>query len=293
LEDERKVAVELGESVRSRREALGLTLEDVNKETKIRKAFLEAIEEGNLKFLSGVIYVKGFIKAYLKVIDAEDLYPEYEKLVDRLAAERETRNLETVVNYMPPQKRFRKPSRWWIYGSAILLLLASGFMVWQEREQIREKSRLMLEREKSQTVESAPLPEEAPASEDGAMPEVVIVEEAPLPQEAEVLEQEAKSEEKEEEEQVPAEEPSETKVLAIEFEGPCWVRITKGNEVVFQGTLRKGDTKEVVVDAPVRIRYGNAGVVANRWDGQTKEKIGQSGEVVTYEYLPDGTMKRM
>jgi uncharacterized protein YecE (DUF72 family) len=124
------------------------------------------------------------------------------------------------------------------------------------------------------------------------MPKVVIVEEAPLPQEAEVLEQEAKSEEKEEE-QVPAEEQSETKVLAIEFEGPCWVRITKGNEVVFQGTLRKGDTKEVVVDAPVRIRYGNAGVVANRWEGQTKEKIGQSGEVVTYEYLPDGTMKRM
>jgi len=291
LEDERKVAVELGERIRNRREALGLTLEDINKETKIRKAFLEAIEEGNLKFLSGIIYVKGFIKAYLKALDAEDLYPEYEKLLNNLALERDSKNLKTAVNYMPPQKRFRKPSRWWIYGSAILLLLASGFMVWQEREQIREKSRLMLEREKSQATETASLPEGAPASEDIAMPEVVIVEEPPLPQEAEVMELEAKTEEKEE--QIPTEEPLETKVLTISFDGTCWVRITKGEEIVFQGTLRKGNSKEVVVDAPVKIRYGNAGVVKNHWDGQIKEKIGQSGEVVTYEYLPDGTMKRM
>ena len=41
----------LGEILRSRRLSLGLTLEDVEEETKIRKYYLEALEENNYDLL--------------------------------------------------------------------------------------------------------------------------------------------------------------------------------------------------------------------------------------------------
>jgi len=293
VEDERKVAAELGERVREKRESLGLTLDDINKKTKIRKAFLEAIEEGNLKILSGIIYVKGFIKTYLKAINAEGLYSEYEKLLNSLAAERENKNLEKMVDYMPPQKRFRKPSRWWIYSALLILLVASGFMVWQEREQIRMKSKLVLEQKNSSTAKSVTPVADIASSDDMVVSESVNAEEASLPQEIETEQVEPNVEVVEKKQDRQEDPVKQEKLLTMKFDGSCWIRITKGEKVIFQGTLKKGQKKDVLVDIPVNIRYGNAGAVQNLWNGELKEKIGQKGEVVTYEYLPDGTMRRM
>ncbi|WP_068608453.1 RodZ domain-containing protein [Paenibacillus swuensis] len=59
---------ELGQLLKNARLEKGYTLEDVQDITKIRKHYLEAIEEGNFKALPGNFYVRAFIKTYAETV---------------------------------------------------------------------------------------------------------------------------------------------------------------------------------------------------------------------------------
>lgn len=54
----------VGEILKKRRIEKNLTLEDVEKKTKIRKKFLQAIENGDYSLFSSSTYLRGFIKNY-------------------------------------------------------------------------------------------------------------------------------------------------------------------------------------------------------------------------------------
>lgn len=53
-----------GEIIAERRKQLGLSLDQIEKETKIRKKYLEAIEKNNFSFLPESTTVKGFIRNF-------------------------------------------------------------------------------------------------------------------------------------------------------------------------------------------------------------------------------------
>jgi cytoskeletal protein RodZ len=55
---------ELGQLLKKARLEKGISLEDMQETTKIRKRYLEAIEDGNYKVLPGNFYVRAFIKSY-------------------------------------------------------------------------------------------------------------------------------------------------------------------------------------------------------------------------------------
>lgn len=55
---------ELGQRLKEKREALGLTIEDVAKETRIKPRFIEALEKGDYGSLPGDIFARGFIRNY-------------------------------------------------------------------------------------------------------------------------------------------------------------------------------------------------------------------------------------
>lgn len=59
---------ELGQLLKKSRLEKGLTLDDVQEATKIRKRYLEAIEEGDYKVLPGSFYVRAFIKTYAETV---------------------------------------------------------------------------------------------------------------------------------------------------------------------------------------------------------------------------------
>lgn len=54
----------VGDILKKRRLEKNLTLEEVEKRTKIRKRFLQAIEESNYSLISSSTYLRGFIKNY-------------------------------------------------------------------------------------------------------------------------------------------------------------------------------------------------------------------------------------
>lgn len=50
----------------------GLTLQQIEKYTKIREQFLKAVEENNWNFFTSKIYIKGIIKNYSRFLDLDE-----------------------------------------------------------------------------------------------------------------------------------------------------------------------------------------------------------------------------
>ncbi len=74
---------DLGRQLRDARLARGLSLDDVQEMTKIRKRYLEAIEAGDFKVLPGSFYVRAFIKTYAEAvgISPDELLQEHQDVV--------------------------------------------------------------------------------------------------------------------------------------------------------------------------------------------------------------------
>ena len=74
--------IELGSLLKKARQKKGLSLDDIQEETKIRKKYLEAIEANNFDLLPGKVYLKVFIKGYAREVDLDyqELLANYEIL---------------------------------------------------------------------------------------------------------------------------------------------------------------------------------------------------------------------
>lgn len=70
---------ELGQKLKEAREEKGMSLEDLQEETKIQKRYLKAIEDGEYGKLPGSFYTRAFIKNYAEMVglNFEELANEY------------------------------------------------------------------------------------------------------------------------------------------------------------------------------------------------------------------------
>lgn len=93
---------ELGRQLKEARLQKGMSLDDVQEVTKIRKKYLEAIESGDYKVLPGSFYVRAFIKTYAEAVgmSPDELLEEH----GNVPAPPVDTTMETVI-----QKRSRRP----------------------------------------------------------------------------------------------------------------------------------------------------------------------------------------
>ncbi|HWI54257.1 MAG TPA: helix-turn-helix domain-containing protein, partial [Desulfobacteria bacterium] len=54
----------IGESLKNAREQKGISLEQAEDDTKIRKRYLQALEDGEYSIIPGSVYAKGFLRNY-------------------------------------------------------------------------------------------------------------------------------------------------------------------------------------------------------------------------------------
>lgn len=73
------ILTELGQRLRQERENKGMSLEDLQKNTKIQKRYLIGIEEGNYDVMPGKFYVRAFIKQYCEAVglNPDDIFDQY------------------------------------------------------------------------------------------------------------------------------------------------------------------------------------------------------------------------
>ncbi|GLI07153.1 XRE family transcriptional regulator [Paenibacillus tyrfis] len=95
---------DLGQLLRKARVEKKISLEDLQETTKIRKRYLEAIEDGNYKVLPGNFYVRAFIKSYAEAVglDPNEVLNMYQNVIPQpepeqiepIRTKRTTRNTE-------------------------------------------------------------------------------------------------------------------------------------------------------------------------------------------------------
>jgi cytoskeleton protein RodZ len=81
-------AARLGEELASSRLALGLTTEEMATRLRIRRPYLEALEEGRLRDLPGAAYATGFVRSYATALglDADEMVRRFRDLSGPAAA---------------------------------------------------------------------------------------------------------------------------------------------------------------------------------------------------------------
>src|SRR5215210_2670464 len=129
-DDEGMGEAEIGRLLEQKRKERGLTLEEVEQATKIRKRYLTGLERENYAILPDAIYARGFLKTYANYLGLDG-----EALSRQLKSSTKTRR-ERGINYNPrPQSDFEKPlitpgglrgvKKRKVYTSAIMTLLVA------------------------------------------------------------------------------------------------------------------------------------------------------------------------
>lgn len=123
-------AHKLGEVLRAAREAKGVDLPRVERETKIRERYLSALEHGEYRELPGSVYTKGFLRNYGAYLGLD---PEY--LIDLYRLETSELRTERPMTPTPPRPIAGRRTRAFVVTSgavvaAILTLLVGGFIAY-------------------------------------------------------------------------------------------------------------------------------------------------------------------
>lgn len=120
----------LGEVLRAAREAKGVDLVRVERETKIRERYLSALERGEYRDLPGSVYTRGFLRNYGTYLGLD---PEY--LIDLYRLETSESAVERPRIPAPPKPLATRRSRAFVVTpgvivAAILTLLVGGFVAY-------------------------------------------------------------------------------------------------------------------------------------------------------------------
>ena len=120
----------LGEVLRTAREAKGVDLVRVERDTKIRERYLSALERGEYRELPGAVYTKGFLRNYGAYLGLD---PEY--LIDLYRLEASAAAGERPRPPSPPRPLAGRRSRAFVVTpgavvAAILTLLVGGFVAY-------------------------------------------------------------------------------------------------------------------------------------------------------------------
>src|ERR687893_3086858 len=94
----------IGPVLERARKDKGLSLEEAERATKIRKRYLDGLERDNYSILPDAVYARGFLKTYANYLGLDG-----EALSGQLKSSRKARR-ERGINYNPgPESDFEKP----------------------------------------------------------------------------------------------------------------------------------------------------------------------------------------
>lgn len=128
-------SIGIGERLRSARQALGLSLEEIESLTHIRRSYLEALEREAFEALPGPAYARGFLRAYASCLGLppQDLLERYPVAT---AGEVSHRDSSVEVRLTPAVRM--SPARRALMGAGVLVVLGALFLGFVLYTQVRE-----------------------------------------------------------------------------------------------------------------------------------------------------------
>lgn len=279
--------IEIGTTLRKAREELGVTLDDVEDETKIRKRYLVALEREDYESLPSSMYARGFLKTYANYLglDGESLSQE---LKSSWEGRRESQGHDSPPKREPIRERTRSGR---VFGGAsrsrrrrrisfiavigfafsLALLAAIAFGLYNVGQS-------------SRTDQEPPKQQQAQNSEQGGQPENAggATEESSTTTpnvEPDAGRTDATSDATSDAtpEATPSVEKISVKVTVAQV--PAWLNVQTDGGVAYEQVAQPGFSQTFEAGERIQIWTGNAGAVRLEVNGQDYGALGAPGEV--------------
>lgn len=302
--------IEIGATLRKARQELGVTLDDIEDETKIRKRYLNALEREDYGDLPSEVYARGFLKTYASYLglDGEalslDLKNRWESVQERRnqesAPKREagrqtprsgaSRSSGSYNPFIGGASNRRRISIVAIIGFAILLMLLAAavfglYSVGQNSRSVQESLNQQADQNSErggqpskpvgttaeEPTNTAPDPEQA--DQQGAN--------TPPANEAEV------GETRPTENEAPAASPPQGKITTnlTVVQVPVWLNVQVDGNTVYEQVTQPGFSQTFEAGQSISVWTGNAGAVRLEINGQDYGALGAPGEVKSRTFI--------
>ncbi|HKE99858.1 MAG TPA: RodZ domain-containing protein [Actinomycetes bacterium] len=248
----------IGETLRAAREAQGHSIQDASAATRVRAAYLEALERDEFDGLGSPVYVKGFLRAYASFLGL-DPGPIVDAYRERSGRQEEPpvfqgglRPIEAGFGGFGTRRRPRP--NWWVLGS-----VAAGIVVIAGVVSLFGGDR-----------QPAPAPvvgapaTTAPAVATPAPGTTTTSTTRPAPQGVRVV---------------------------LHYVGPSWSLVRADGEQVFQGIPGAGERRTFRAAKRLELTLGDAGVVELSVNGRDLGQLGGPGEVWRGTFTPRGRLR--
>ncbi|MDP9196085.1 MAG: DUF4115 domain-containing protein [Pseudomonadota bacterium] len=261
----------VGALLQNQRRKMGLSLEHVASELRIRLSYLEALEKGNFKALPGLAYASGFLRAYAAFLRLDGV-----SLVKKFQDEASAAARQLDLHLPQPDPESTAPgSRTMTVAAAVLVLVCVLWYALSDGD--RELAEFVPSppgTETEQVAQPAPSTETAVA-DTPAIPTGDPALLSPLPATL----------------QEPP--PAHTSRVMIRAQVDSWIEIrdTAGRQL-FSGIMKVGEIRPVPEMPRAVLTTGNAGGIALSVDGHDLPSLGPRGKVVRNIPLDADTLKQ-
>lgn len=283
----------LGDTLREAREKQGLTYKDIEKGTSIRALYIEYLEKGEYDELPGDVYTKGFIRSY-----ANFLKLDANALVQAFTAERHE-GTATAAPAAPtaPAASKKAPAK-------PVQRAAASEKEAPKAEKPEEKAETPVKAAEPKRERKALAPEEKaaprlkaqdfnePKRSNGKLIAIVAAVLVVLAGAVYALSGSDDSAKPAPAAQQQAETPAPKTYDGVEvtanFTADCWLEVKADGKVVYEGTLKKGDSQTWKGTDKVMVRVGDAGAVSFSVNGKDLGTAGKTGQVANKTFTKDG-----
>lgn len=116
----------MGSGLKTARESKGLSLKDVNEQTRISVTILDAIENGKFHLLPPGVYARNFIRTYADFlgVDSQKILEHFKKETERAAAPPVLQKEDAAVS--PADGR----RHWKVIAVGVAVLILVGVLIW-------------------------------------------------------------------------------------------------------------------------------------------------------------------
>ena len=242
---------DIGNFLRERREARGISLIEAEKDLKIRKKYLQALEEGNIDAIPGKTYLIGYLRNYSKYlgIDEENInqiiqtYNDLEKQKAGLEKTKENKiYLKTKDRSIFEKKKLFFPVKYVYLTSFVLIIFIGLFLL---NRSLREAQDF--------PVPSPEIGNETDISIEEKADDISTLTEELIESEAEAIIAEYSTQDSVLAEKLP--------ILKLIANDRTWLKIISEDKIIFEGILFNGEEYfwetdqilEIITEYPTKI----------------------------------------
>jgi cytoskeleton protein RodZ len=284
-----------GEKLKQEREKRKITLEQISASTKIGTRMLQALEEDKFNQLPGGIFNKGFVRAYSRVVglDEDQTVAEYLEASGDAApisteiAPRENgarENEENISRLEAISSDHPRQLPWGLFA-ALLLLVALALSLWSSHRQRDRAEQTLHPNPTSAVMPSPAAPSSGEASGKVSSPVSTQDGAASLSTTASPNSRPTGDSASAAATLVPGE-----FTVVIRARDESWTSITADGKPVPSPLLASGNQLTIHAQKEIVVKVGNAGGVNFRFNGKKVETGGESGEVKTVTFGPQGIL---